>query len=185
MWGRRRQLEHRVREVEAVLGAAHRGRIPFVGHTLDPHRITLHGHSFGGATVLTVLARMQQQHSMSTPAIASCIVHDPAVDWMADDARLGLLGEAPEESISPPAPPAGDEKGRGAGVGAGAGAGADAARVATAAARFKEVPTMHVFSATWASWKYAGYSRVQDNLAAGLYGKGSVFCALKGKGMEV
>ena len=189
VWGRRRQIEHRVREVEAVLAAVHGGKVPAVGHVLDPDCITLQGHSFGGATVLTVIARLQgqqqqqqqtRQQQPSPPSVASCIVHDPAIDWMPDDARIALLGTDPEDTISPADPSGRSDGNDGASGTARASGGLRVPSAAAAAARFKRVPTMHVFSATWARWNYAGYNRVKRNLASGWYGDGSVFCALRG-----
>jgi pimeloyl-ACP methyl ester carboxylesterase len=54
---------------------------------LQEDHVSFMGHSFGGATALTAAKRRPD-------LIRSVIAHEPAVDWMPDDARLSLLLES-------------------------------------------------------------------------------------------
>jgi platelet-activating factor acetylhydrolase len=93
---RRAQTDHRATEfisaVEAFLqlndqdnndlsqaGIALRNR-------LDKEQCTFMGHSFGGATALVAANRR-------TDLVKRVIAHEPAIDWMTDDARRSLFAE--------------------------------------------------------------------------------------------
>lgn len=53
---------------------------------LDTSELHFIGHSFGGCTALTAASRR--------PDLASSVIaHEPAVDWMPDDARRSLFAE--------------------------------------------------------------------------------------------
>jgi platelet-activating factor acetylhydrolase len=84
---RRRQVEYRANEVlaaiEALLELSKRNiqelndvGISFV-NKLDVKDITMMGHSFGGATALSVA-------NMRPDLFTCCVAHDPAVDWCTD-----------------------------------------------------------------------------------------------------
>jgi platelet-activating factor acetylhydrolase len=188
---KRQQLEIRAREVSAVLAAAARGRMPAVNAALDLTKITLHGHSFGGATMLTALARVGQEmairecttntsSSTSTNidiAICNCVVHDPAIDWMPDDARDALLGSTPNQKITPPPtsttspqhPPMHKQQQQ-----------KQKQQHAAAVARFDSTPIMFVYSESWLEWGWGAVRTVQTRVRDGHYGNGSHFCALAG-----
>lgn len=54
--------------------------------------VTFMGHSFGGATALTAAKRRPD-------LVKSVIAHEPAVDWMPDDARRSLLSKQVLEGL--------------------------------------------------------------------------------------
>jgi hypothetical protein len=92
--GRRAQTEHRAAECLSALNGLtllNRKNIPalcglnvsFVGK-LDESEVTIMGHSFGGATALTVAA-------IRPDLFSAVVAHDPAVDWMPDKARRALF----------------------------------------------------------------------------------------------
>lgn len=90
---RRSRTNQRVQELFAVIEgflklnkeqtALHGRGVSFQGR-LSTDKVTLMGHSFGGATVLTAAARQPT-------LVRSVIAHEPAVDWMPDDARRSLF----------------------------------------------------------------------------------------------
>ena len=93
---RRKQTHYRSNEIIAALDAflqlnekntpeLERIGLSFVG-LLNTEDITAAGHSFGGASVLTTVARYPQRFT-------SCVALDPAVDWMPDDERQLLLSK--------------------------------------------------------------------------------------------
>jgi platelet-activating factor acetylhydrolase len=64
--------------------------ISFIGK-LNTDDLSACGHSFGGATALVACKE--------NPSLYSCYVgHDPAVDWMPDDARYALFEESQSQS---------------------------------------------------------------------------------------
>lgn len=70
--------EQNIPELEAV-------GVSFVDR-LDTDDLNFVGHSYGGCTALTAAARR--------PDLASAVIaHEPAVDWMPDDARRALFAE--------------------------------------------------------------------------------------------
>ena len=89
--GRRQQANHRVEEIRAVAQEgldwveqeySHLGFVP--QRTLDRNAVLFMGHSFGGATVLTAATRYPL-------LIKGVIAHEPALDWMPDDARKAFF----------------------------------------------------------------------------------------------
>ena len=87
---RRNQTDHRSSELIAATTAVlqlNKRNIPELDEIgisfvdkIDIYKVSIAGHSFGGATALTVAARY--------PALYSCVIaHDPMCDWMTDDAR--------------------------------------------------------------------------------------------------
>ena len=93
---RREQADHRTREflaaTEAFLqlndgdnlelvkaGISLRGRLD--------QNVTFMGHSFGGATALSASARRPDM-------VHQVVAHEPAVDWMTDDARQSLFAKS-------------------------------------------------------------------------------------------
>lgn len=102
---RRARTDHRVREfiaaAESLLKLNERNipelearGVSFVDR-LDTSDLHFVGHSYGGCTALTAASRR--------PDLASSVIaHEPAVDWMPDDARRSLFAEhklvgAPQE----------------------------------------------------------------------------------------
>mmetsp|Transcript_11722 Transcript_11722/g.13633 ORF Transcript_11722/g.13633 Transcript_11722/m.13633 type:complete len:607 (-) Transcript_11722:36-1856(-) len=95
---RRKQADHRATELLAATFAlrtlnASNVIIPELekvgvsfADKLDLHNIMIGGHSFGAATALTVAARRPD-------LFKGVIAHDPALDWMTDDARKILFCE--------------------------------------------------------------------------------------------
>ena len=98
--------------------------------------------------------------------ISGCVVHDPAVDWMADDARIALLGSSVARSITPSASTS------------------DAVyskrQLAAAAVRFGAMPIMCMYSEMWLNWGTGAVHTIRTRLRDGQYGEGSHFCALAG-----
>ena len=100
---RRKQTDHRATELLALTEAIFKmnksnpsdleqAGISFVGR-LDVENIIIAGHSFGGATAVTAASR--------NPSAYSCIIaHDPALDWMPDDARRAFFHESRFEGSS-------------------------------------------------------------------------------------
>lgn len=93
---RRKQTNYRSNEITVALDAflqlnkenipeLERNGLSFVG-LLNVEDITAVGHSFGGASVLTTVARHPQRFK-------SCVALDPAVDWMPDNERQILLSK--------------------------------------------------------------------------------------------
>lgn len=88
---RRRRTDHRVQEFIAAVEAVHRmdqEDIPGLGFSLrgrlSKSETFFMGHSFGGATALTAAKRRPD-------LLTAIVAHEPAVDWMPDDARHSLL----------------------------------------------------------------------------------------------
>ncbi len=88
---RRRRTDHRVQELIAAVEAIHRmdqQDIPGLGISLQGRlsksETFFMGHSFGGATALTAGKRRPD-------LVTAIVAHEPAVDWMPDDARHSLL----------------------------------------------------------------------------------------------
>lgn len=93
---RRSRTDYRVEEFIAAIEhflalnekdqmGLHRVGVSFRGR-LQADRVSMMGHSFGGATALTAAKRRPD-------LVKSVIAHEPAVDWMPDDARRSLLAE--------------------------------------------------------------------------------------------
>lgn len=91
---RRKQTNYRSNEIIAALDTflklneenipeLERNGLSFIG-LLNVQDITAAGHSFGGASALTTVARHPQR-------FARCVALDPAVDWMPDTERQLLL----------------------------------------------------------------------------------------------
>jgi pimeloyl-ACP methyl ester carboxylesterase len=66
--------------------------LSLVGRLQKDHMYFM-GHSFGGATVLTAAKRRPDM-------IKSVIAHDPAIEWMPDDARKSLFADDRLEGLS-------------------------------------------------------------------------------------
>lgn len=88
---RRRRTDHRVQEFIAAVEAVHRmdrEDIPGLSFSLrgrlSKSETFFMGHSFGGATALTAAKRRPD-------LVTAVVAHEPAVDWMPDDARHSLL----------------------------------------------------------------------------------------------
>jgi len=93
---RRAQADHRVKEFIAsaisllklndeIIPQLDALDVSFV-HKLDTSDLHFMGHSFGACTALTAASRR--------PDLASSVIaHEPAVDWMPDDARRSLFAE--------------------------------------------------------------------------------------------
>lgn len=91
---RRKQTNHRATELHVVTLALMQLNkrsyyeletkgISFI-NKLDIFNIAVGGHSFGGATAVTAAAR--------NPELYNCVIaHDPALDWVPDDARKALF----------------------------------------------------------------------------------------------
>lgn len=93
---RRARTDIRVKEFLAsaislmYLNILHIPQLDSVGvsfvNKLDTSNLHFMGHSFGACTVLTAASRR--------PDLASCVVaHEPATDWMPDDARKSLFAQ--------------------------------------------------------------------------------------------
>lgn len=91
---RRRRTDHRVQEFIAAVEAIHRMNkedIPGLDFSLRGRLLKSEtffmGHSFGGATALTAAKRRPD-------LVTAIVAHEPAIDWMPDDARHSLLPPA-------------------------------------------------------------------------------------------
>lgn len=93
---RRARTDHRVKEFIAAAKALlklNEQNLPEVDaagvsfvNKLDTSDMHFIGHSFGGCTALTAASRR--------PDLASSVIaHEPAVDWMPDDARKSLFSD--------------------------------------------------------------------------------------------
>ena len=89
---RRKQADHRSAELLAVtkaivkLNAKNIPELEEIGISFQKRiqNIAVGGHSFGGATAVTTATR--------NPELFSCVfAHDPALDWMPDDARKSMF----------------------------------------------------------------------------------------------
>jgi len=91
---RRDKTSYRARELEAAAQALMKMNvenpvelemlgISFVDK-LDIEEFFVMGHSFGGATAISLAARKPDLFKY-------CVAHDPALDWMPDDVRRALL----------------------------------------------------------------------------------------------
>jgi dienelactone hydrolase len=67
-------------------------KLSLVGRLQKDHMLFM-GHSFGGATVLTAAKRRPDM-------IKAVIAHDPAIEWMPDDARKSLFPDDRLEGLS-------------------------------------------------------------------------------------
>ncbi len=94
--GRRGQTDYRARELLAATKALKKLNkknikelemlgVSFVSK-VNTNDVTVFGHSFGAATAITAAAR-------ETSWFSCCIAHDPATDWMPDDARRQFFAE--------------------------------------------------------------------------------------------
>eukprot|EP00039_Didymoeca_costata_P020480 m.341381 g.341381 ORF g.341381 m.341381 type:complete len:495 (-) comp20077_c0_seq1:65-1549(-) len=161
-WKRREQLETRTAEIDTLIEAVRHGRFPKYKNHMDSSNIVLHGHSFGGATVLTSLARMS---SATLANIKACVVFDPAVDWMPDDSRTALVEAKYADMITPTKP--GQRKN------------------SNATAKEKNLKSCPIQFQYCSGWEKSGFgfcnvlmSRVADRSFA----PGTTYCVLKGSG---
>lgn len=99
---RRRQVEYRANEVLTAIDALlqlnkrniqelHDLGVSFV-NKLNVKDITMMGHSFGGATALTVANRRPD-------LFICCVAHDPAIDWCTDGKMFLLFSEHRDASF--------------------------------------------------------------------------------------
>ncbi|GKY92893.1 hypothetical protein MPSEU_000258300 [Mayamaea pseudoterrestris] len=94
---RRGQADYRAREflaaVEAFLALDARDNVDLVKaglsvrDRLDKSNVVFMGHSFGGATALVAATRRPN-------IVRGVVAHEPAVDWMTDDARKSLFSDS-------------------------------------------------------------------------------------------
>lgn len=157
---RREQTAFRVDELAealAFLPELFRGlgdELPASAGSIDPSKVLLVGHSFGGSTVLTAAARHPQ-------LIRGVLVFDPAIDWMPADARVGMM---PEVKHGDPPHTASEDPELLHGVSLG----------------LQDVPSLFLYSDSWRQLAWGQPQTARSNVASGLYGKGSSFAFVDG-----
>eukprot|EP00040_Diaphanoeca_grandis_P012626 m.63945 g.63945 ORF g.63945 m.63945 type:complete len:507 (-) comp23369_c0_seq1:76-1596(-) len=161
VWSRRKQLEIRQREVLRVLNAISDGSLGLEGcDTKGTARVHLVGHSYGGATVLTSLARNVHLK------IASCIVYDAAIDWIPDDVRSIMFGEnSTETPLQQPVT-------------------ASTTTLANYTQAISQVPTLFIISEDWEERGIASPESIREAVRTGIFGRYSAAMVLKDGGHQ-
>lgn len=149
-----------------MLNTEPRLELPGFTNSLDLTRLMLVGHSFGGATALTILARRPHLFHRA-------VLLDPALDWAAHDVHSDILPEHLQSVCTPAAPVHRQQvpvKG--------------SVIITTAAAEtamaHNGAPVLLVYSESWGESGYGLPSEMGKLVAAGRFPAGSRACLLRG-----